>query len=101
MRMLLEQAARRKSADDEPVGDRPTVLPVPGEFDVGDPLSVRLALGSVVSVPRFARRSPFADSPGRLPGALDETRLLFDYLRGDYKAAFEDARPARCLAGFG
>ena len=74
-------------------GERPTLLPLPGELPVHHPLSARLArlgrLGSAV-----------CDRPGGGAGAegqedfstatTPEDRLFFDYLRGDFRAAAAD-----------
>ena len=69
--------------------DRPTILPVLGEFEANSEILHRLR-----RIGRAGR--PLCDRPASLPPAspelaalLDEARLFFDYLRRDYGAALD------------
>ncbi len=67
--------------------DRPTLLPILGEFEWNSQASYRLR-----KIGRMGR--PLCDRPAEAPPAapevaalLDEARLFFDYLKEDYSAA--------------
>ena len=91
-RNLLRPALPAPTVDGQRI-DRPTLLPVPGEIPDQNPIAPRLRrlgkLGrALLDQATNDTRSAANDAPAGEP--IDEHRLLFDYLRGDYSAALAD-----------
>ncbi len=74
--------------------DRPTILPLPNELvglgNVAARLNRIALLGEPLLAARDDRREAAGAGAGSNGGSSTEARLLFDYLRGDFRAAAAD-----------
>jgi hypothetical protein len=70
--------------------DRPTMLPIPGEFSPSHEISFRLRRLGQIGRPLCERPADAPPADPNLSALLDEARLFFDYLRRDYAAALKD-----------
>lgn len=91
---ILGETTRKFLANRATVGgatdlalSRPTLLPIPGEFEANSPTSTTLKRLARLAVPLCVEGS--ADK-GR--AALDQTRTIFHYLAGEYPAALDSLR---------
>lgn len=67
--------------------DRATVLPIPGELADNDPTNRRLRRLGLFGKSLCDRPFEAAEVKAAVRDQVDEARLFFDYLRGDYAAA--------------
>jgi Tol biopolymer transport system component len=87
-RDLLETVLPAAMVDGVPV-ERPTLLPIPGEFGSAPQVGARLRRLGRLARPLCERPAGAAPAPPELQALLDEARLFFDYLREDYHAALD------------
>ena len=91
-RDALLVAALPAALADGQSADRPTLLPLPDDIQE-DPLRKRLArlgrYGASICRSRGEREDPIAETESGSESALED-RLFFDYLSGDFTAAWAD-----------
>ncbi len=77
------------------VGERPTLLPLPGELPANEEIKLRLARIARLAVPSATRLSNQREDPDKqkADSLATEARLFFAYLLDDFPAA--DFRPRR------
>jgi Tol biopolymer transport system component len=69
--------------------DRPSLLPVPGEFEMNSPEAHRLRRIGRMGLPLCERPAGSPPASPEVAALLDEARLFFHYLSGNYPAALD------------